>query len=65
MLGSRGEPLLIDPAVYVGHHEADLAMTELFGGFSPEFYGAYHENIPRDPDYAERRDQPNPQHSAV
>lgn len=32
---------LIDPAVYVGHPETDLAMTQLFGGFSQEFYEAY------------------------
>jgi fructosamine-3-kinase len=28
-----GEPALIDPAVYQGHREAELAFTELFGGF--------------------------------
>lgn len=32
---------LIDPAVYVGHPETDLALTQLFGGFSKEFYDAY------------------------
>lgn len=32
---------LIDPAVYVGHPETDLAMTQLFGGFSESFYEAY------------------------
>ena len=48
--------MLIDPAVYVGHHEADLAMTELFGGFSPAFYDAYCEIIPHNPGYAQRRD---------
>ena len=51
-----GNPMLIDPAVYVGHHEADLAMTELFGGFSPAFYDAYCEIIPHNPGYAQRRD---------
>ena len=51
-----GHPMLIDPAVYVGHHEADLAMTELFGGFAPAFYDAYHERIPKEPGYADRRD---------
>ncbi len=51
-----GKPMLIDPAVYVGHHEADIAMTELFGGFSPIFYAAYHEIIPKDSGYVERRD---------
>jgi fructosamine-3-kinase len=41
-----GEPVLIDPAVYYGHREADLAMTRLFGGFSPEFYQTYREEYP-------------------
>lgn len=38
--------VLIDPAVYYGHREADLAMTKLFGGFSPDFYSAYQEEFP-------------------
>jgi protein-ribulosamine 3-kinase len=36
-----GAPALFDPAVYYGDGEADLAMTELFGGFPREFYSAY------------------------
>jgi fructosamine-3-kinase len=36
-----GSPVLFDPAVYYGDREVDLAMTELFGGFPPEFYSAY------------------------
>ncbi len=36
-----GEPVVIDPAVYRGHGEVDLAMTELFGGFTSAFYAAY------------------------
>ncbi len=43
---SRGEPVLIDPAVYYGHREAELAMTALFGGFSQKFYDAYNEYYP-------------------
>ncbi|MGQ1891003.1 fructosamine kinase family protein [Thermophagus sp. OGC60D27] len=42
----NGEPVLIDPAVYYGHREADLAMTKLFGGFSSAFYRAYQETWP-------------------
>jgi fructosamine-3-kinase len=38
-----GTPVLIDPAVYRGDPEVDLAMTELFGGFGPHFYAAYDE----------------------
>lgn len=41
-----GAPVLIDPAVYYGHREADLAMTKVFGGFSPLFYKAYQEEFP-------------------
>src|SRR5205807_8216385 len=36
-----GAPVLFDPAVYYGDREADVAMTELFGGFPREFYSAY------------------------
>ena len=42
-VGHGGRPVLIDPAVYRGHGEVDLAMTELFGGFGPGFYRAYHD----------------------
>jgi fructosamine-3-kinase len=41
-----GEAVLIDPAVYYGHREADLAMTKLFGGFSAVFYESYHCEYP-------------------
>jgi fructosamine-3-kinase len=50
-----GEPVLFDPAVYYGDREADLAMTELFGGFPPDFYAAYRESWPLDPGYAIRK----------
>ena len=56
MTGPEGEPVLIDPAVYYGHREIELAFTELFGGFSPVFYGAYNEVFPLDEAYSERRD---------
>lgn len=42
----NGNPVILDPAVYYGHREADLAMTKVFGGFSPSFYEAYHETYP-------------------
>jgi protein-ribulosamine 3-kinase len=41
--GPGGEPVVIDPAVYRGHGEVDLAMSELFGGFGPDFFRAYSE----------------------
>ncbi|HEX6751832.1 MAG TPA: fructosamine kinase family protein [Longimicrobium sp.] len=57
VLSASGDPALIDPAVYRGHREVDLAMTELFGGFDPRFYGAYAEAWPLRPGYREiRRD---------
>lgn len=50
-----GEPALFDPAVYYGDRETDLAMTELFGGFSREFYAAYQHAWPLDAGYATRK----------
>ncbi len=38
---AHDQPVLFDPAVYYGDRETDLAMTELFGGFSTRFYAAY------------------------
>jgi protein-ribulosamine 3-kinase len=46
IVDNKGKACLIDPAVYYGHREADLAMTKLFGGFSSEFYNAYNEYYP-------------------
>ena len=50
----RGEACLIDPAVYYGHREADLAMTRLFGGFGSAFYAAYDEAWPLAPGHEDR-----------
>jgi fructosamine-3-kinase len=49
------EPVIFDPAVYYGDREADLAMTELFGGFGADFYAAYRVHYPLDPGYAVRK----------
>jgi len=46
MADPDGNPVLIDPAVYYGHREADLAMTKLFGGFNQDFYAAYNAEYP-------------------
>ncbi|MBQ9537783.1 MAG: fructosamine kinase family protein [Treponema sp.] len=54
--GSDGKALLIDPASYVGHAEADIAMTQLFGSFPPAFYSAYREVFPMQAGYEDRRD---------
>jgi len=50
----KSNPVLIDPAVYYGDREADLAFTQMFGGFSQSFYQAYHETYPLEPGYQER-----------
>ena len=60
--GPDGYAWLIDPAVYVGHAEADLAMTELFGGFAAAFYASYKEAGHLAPGYADRRDLYNLYH---
>ena len=56
MCGPLGKAILIDPAVYIGHAEADLAMTQLFGGFPQKFYDAYLESNPIESGYEDRRD---------
>jgi fructosamine-3-kinase len=48
-------PVLFDPAVYYGDREADLAMTELFGGFPAEFYASYDKEYPLDAGYEKRK----------
>jgi protein-ribulosamine 3-kinase len=52
---ASGEPVIFDPAVYFGDREADLAMTELFGGFDKGFYAAYAETWPPEAGYSTRR----------
>ena len=43
LFAQTGDAILIDPAVYAGHREVDLAMCRLFGGFPATFYHAYAE----------------------
>jgi len=50
-----GEPAIFDPAVYYGDREADMAMTELFGGYGGGFYTAYEHAWPLDPGYRTRK----------
>ncbi|MDZ7623501.1 MAG: fructosamine kinase family protein [Ignavibacteriaceae bacterium] len=54
MVDENENAVLIDPAVYYGHREADLGMTKLFGGFSSEFYRAYNETFPLEDGYEYR-----------
>lgn len=50
-----GTPVIFDPAAYYGDREADLAMTELFGGFPEDFYAAYRAHSPVDSGYRVRK----------
>lgn len=50
----NGIACLIDPAVYYGHREADLAMTKLFGGFDYKFYDSYNKTFPLEDGYEYR-----------
>ena len=52
---NEGTPAIFDPASYYGDREADLAMTELFGGFPPSFYSGYASEWPLDPGYRTRK----------
>ena len=50
------QPVIFDPAVYYGDRETDIAMTELFGGFHPDFYRAYSAALALDAGFEVRRD---------
>lgn len=54
MVGTKGLPFLIDPAVYYGNREIELAFTQLFGGFDRKFYDAYNEAFPLESDFQTR-----------
>ncbi|SHN19744.1 Fructosamine-3-kinase [Cyclobacterium lianum] len=54
MTDASGLPALIDPAVYFGHREMDLAFSRLFGGFTSGFYEAYQAVFPLEPGFEER-----------
>jgi fructosamine-3-kinase len=51
----QGNPVIFDPATYYGDRETDLAMTELFGGFSHDFFAAYNATFPVDSGYQTRK----------
>jgi protein-ribulosamine 3-kinase len=48
-------PVIFDPAVYYGDREADLAMTELFGGFPEAFHASYKKEFPMEAGYETRK----------
>ncbi|MCP4490235.1 MAG: fructosamine kinase family protein [Gammaproteobacteria bacterium] len=58
----QGSPVIFDPACYYGDHEADLAMMELFGRPSRQFFDIYNETFAIDSGYAVRRDLYNLYH---
>jgi fructosamine-3-kinase len=62
LVTDSGEPALIDPAVYHGHREAELAFTELFGGFPSTFYAAYQQTWPLERGYEDRKELYNLYH---
>lgn len=55
LIGPNGTPYLIDPSVFYGHYEFELAFTELFGGFSDTFYRSYQEIQQMSFEYEERK----------
>jgi fructosamine-3-kinase len=54
LFNSEGKAVLIDPAVYYGHPEMDLAFTKMFGGFSGDFYEGYESETPLMPGFSKR-----------
>src|SRR5205085_2514108 len=62
IVGPGGAPALIDPAVYYGDREAEMAFTSLFGGFPEAFYRAYEAAWPLPEGWQERRDLYNLYH---
>ena len=50
-----GTPVIFDPAFYYGDREADIAMTYVFGGFSPDFYASYQNALPLDEGFSVRK----------
>lgn len=57
-----GAPIIYDPATYYGDREAEIAFTELFGGFGRSFYQAYNHTWQLHPDYPRRKDLYNLYH---
>lgn len=56
LLNQSGEATIMDPAIYFGCNEVDLAMSKLFGGFDQAFYDAYLAAWPVDPGLESRLD---------
>jgi hypothetical protein len=54
MIDQSGRPVLIDPAIYFGHREMDIAMMQLFGGFPDTVFDVYNEIFPLEPEWKKR-----------
>ena len=52
----ESEPVMFDPSSFYGHHEYDLGIATMFGGFTSEFYAAYHKHIPKAPGFDGRNE---------
>ncbi|XP_021353945.1 ketosamine-3-kinase-like isoform X2 [Mizuhopecten yessoensis] len=56
--GNAGElddcPVVFDPASFYGHSEYDLAIAQMFGGFSERFFNSYFKLLPKQPGYSDR-----------
>ncbi|XP_074602848.1 ketosamine-3-kinase-like [Brevipalpus obovatus] len=50
------EPVVFDPGSFYGHHEFDLSISNMFGGFTKEFYTSYHNVIKKDTGFSQRQD---------
>lgn len=50
MIDLNGKAILIDPAIYYGHREMDIAMMKLFGGFPDDVFEIYNNIYPWKPD---------------
>lgn len=46
--------VVFDPASYYGHHEFDLAIAAMYGGFSRAFYDSYHNQVPKEKGFDKR-----------
>jgi len=55
-LFSKDDCFVIDPAIYYGFREMDIAMSKLFGGFDQAFYDAYIDFFPLENDWKDRID---------
>lgn len=54
LCGLEQTPVFIDPAIYYGHREMDIAMTKMFGGFDNTFLDFYNDIYPLEKGWQER-----------